>query len=441
MNEYDVLVSGYLENSLSEDEKERLNEALRGSGRLGDDLTELACVEGLLRAEFAPARLEEELIARVRICLEGHERQENVVDGVMAGIAGMLRGRAAGRRRWKHGWKALAAAAVVMIAAGAAFLRAHRSAGAEPVLASIVGAGGDAVITTSAGAAEGRPGKDIRAGDTVKTGAGGVELKLAGEETYFLLGADTGMVFPRGAGKKGGRLLTGTMEVKAAPQPAGTRLVVKTPNAEVEVVGTEFRIEVRSGSTRVDVTAGRVRMSRDDGASVEIGPGMYATARRGVAFEETPIVFMEAEAEDAALESPMAVRSDGNASGGSYASSGTGDAGRVVFTFETGTKARCRVWCRTLAPDSGADSFHVSMNGGPEAIFDLAEGKWSGEWQWSLLSERTGEREAATYYNVLRPVDYMLRAGRHELVFRCREAGSTLDKIIITSDPEYVPGE
>ena len=77
--------------------------------------------------------------------------------------------------------------------------------------------------------------------------------------------------------------------------------------------------------------------------------------------------------------------------------------------------------------------FFVSMDGEPEFIYDVAEGKQSPFWQWSRMIARTNGQIDLT------PKTFSLGQAQHTLVFRTREANTKLDKIIITSDPTLNP--
>jgi hypothetical protein len=67
------------------------------------------------------------------------------------------------------------------------------------------------------------------------------------------------------------RLHHGTLAASVQPQPAGSPLVVETPAARVEVLGTEFTCRAGDDGTEVSVTRGRVRVVRtSDGAAVEV---------------------------------------------------------------------------------------------------------------------------------------------------------------------------
>jgi ferric-dicitrate binding protein FerR (iron transport regulator) len=73
------------------------------------------------------------------------------------------------------------------------------------------------------------------------------------------------------------RLERGEIEVAVRPQPTGRPFVLQTPQASVTVVGTSFRLRVEGGTSRVEVSEGRVRLARTaDGRSADVAAGQYA---------------------------------------------------------------------------------------------------------------------------------------------------------------------
>jgi len=83
------------------------------------------------------------------------------------------------------------------------------------------------------------------------------------------------------------RLDHGSIAVDAARQPEGRPMVLRTDNAEVQVMGTRFTLSSRPmESTRLEVQEGRVRLTRrSDRKSVEVAAGNSA-----VVFAGAPLV-------------------------------------------------------------------------------------------------------------------------------------------------------
>lgn len=133
----------------------------------------------------------------------------------------------------------------------------------------------------------------------------------------------------------------------------------------------------------------------------------------------------------------MVASPDARAFGGQYISTGTADSGTATWTFSVPVSGDYLVWCRILGSNKALDSFFVSANGGPEDIFDDAEGTWSPYWQWTVLNGQNGTGVPLT----LNPRIVALTAGTNSLVFRGREMNAKLDRIIITDDATFVPTE
>ena len=101
-------------------------------------------------------------------------------------------------------------------------------------------------------------------------------------------------------------------------------------------------------------------------------------------------------------------------------------SGSIEFQFQVADSGAYTIWGRVLAPSDNDDSFWVSMDGGPQMLWDT---KRSASWVWDPVNDR----------DVADPVVFDLTAGNHTLVVKHREDGTAIDKILITNDPDYVP--
>src|SRR5205814_6839025 len=102
---------------------------------------------------------------------------------------------------------------------------------------------------------------DYGAGSLVQTYAGGgALLAYTNDTTVIELKENTIVRVLRARRGKRFELLSGVMEIKAAPQPPGRPLRVLTPNAEVKVLGTTLSLAASGKSTRVDVAQGQVTL-------------------------------------------------------------------------------------------------------------------------------------------------------------------------------------
>jgi len=146
---------------------------------------------------------------------------------------------------------------------------------------------------------------------------------------------------------------------------------------------------------------------------------------------------MRVEAESGTLVSPDEDSADVRAFAGTFVSSDTSMEGSVTYTIHVPVGADYVVWCRVLAPDNYHDSFFVSRDGGTEDIYDAAQGTWSPNWQWTRVNGRGDAGVPLT----INPRVFYLSAGTHHLKFRTRNRFTGLDRVIVTSDMDFVPTE
>ena len=120
----------------------------------------------------------------------------------------------------------------------------------------------------------------------------------------------------------------------------------------------------------------------------------------------------------------MKVEQDANASGGKYIVS-RGEGGWIRFDIDVPDDGVYILWGNTFAEDGESNSFLVGANMiQPTAIWDVPLG---GSWQWSKAKARTGA------------MTFELAKGKNSLIFWNREAGTQLDQIFLTTDPNASP--
>ena len=137
------------------------------------------------------------------------------------------------------------------------------------------------------------------------------------------------------------------------------------------------------------------------------------------------LIYLEAEA--GALASPMGARSDTNASACSYVASPIGGTGTTTLSFDISQAGNYWLWGRTRADHSGANSFYVSVDNGPEYRWDFYV---TPNWVWGQVNNAmTGTH-----------LYFSLGGGTHTLRIRTREGESPLDAIAIGPDRYATPG-
>jgi Tol biopolymer transport system component len=204
------------------------------------------------------------------------------------------------RNRWTL--RACMAAAVAASLVLAVWLfRPRPAAHNDAVIAHLVELNGESKIVTNSGeTAIAAVGQEIRAGQTVRTGA---EESFAVieffDQTRLELGANTNVQLSQnpaadGAGRgKKVTFTTGTLRVDVTPQPQGQPMVVSTPQAEIRGQESGFLLSaIDPQATRIDLEEGKVALTHPAGGqTVEVEAGSYALAcsdREGVTIQPLP---------------------------------------------------------------------------------------------------------------------------------------------------------
>lgn len=134
------------------------------------------------------------------------------------------------------------------------------------------------------------------------------------------------------------------------------------------------------------------------------------------------------EAESGLVTAPMVSVDDLTASGGEYVNAQLDNQGSISLQVAIQQPGDYVIWCRVLSPDSSADSFFVSVDGGAEEIYGTAQNTWSSNWQWTLVNISAGS-----------PRVFSLSQGQHIFTFRGREKSTKLDALYFTTDRSFSP--
>lgn len=133
----------------------------------------------------------------------------------------------------------------------------------------------------------------------------------------------------------------------------------------------------------------------------------------------------------------MAAASDVNTFGGQYISTSSDETGTATFTVTAPYAGAYYVWCRILASSGNHDSFYASSVADGEDVYDDSAGILTPDWRWTVLNGRGAD-------GIPRSIDPRMlnfSAGANTVVLRGREAGSKVDRILVTDDPNFVPTE
>ena len=165
------------------------------------------------------------------------------------------------------GWVVAAAAAILLIMSSWSSADPKR-----PTIAKIVGLSGSLIWTGDRGEIV----RDISIGTAL---AGGTIEGMAPDSWFELQFNDGSTVMISGTsmltfadlGQKQLRLREGVFSANVVPQPEGKPMLIHTPSALLEVLGTQFDVEASMASTMLNVSEGKVRLKRlGDGREVDV---------------------------------------------------------------------------------------------------------------------------------------------------------------------------
>ncbi|MGD0896822.1 MAG: FecR domain-containing protein [Thermoguttaceae bacterium] len=198
-------------------------------------------------------------------------------------VPGQSRG-VSGRRRLKRMVAAIAAAAAIILLATMPWWPWRGSRGSDDLAAArVAGLEGEVQLVSPTGDAQPAAiDEQMLAGQTLRTGPEGALAKLELRDgTRLELGGETTLRLEALAAARSGSgwaafLSQGRIWADVARQDAEHPAVLKTPHAEVRVLGTKFDAAVSAEATRVQVEEGRVEVVRQaDGQHAIVQQGQY----------------------------------------------------------------------------------------------------------------------------------------------------------------------
>ncbi|HYG76868.1 MAG TPA: FecR family protein [Planctomycetota bacterium] len=189
-------------------------------------------------------------------------------------------------------WTAFGIAALVALCL--LLVNSWHGAPAAEAVATLESASGDTVLVRAGKTARVQNGDSLALGDELKTAHSEARVRYA-DGTTLQLGASSVVQFKSASGGKKVMLHTGSLQCRAASQPAGQPLVIYTKEAETTVIGTVFKLLSQSGITRLQVDEGKVKLTdvnTRESATISSGEFVVADNRRKLAVTkiETPAV-------------------------------------------------------------------------------------------------------------------------------------------------------
>ncbi len=157
-------------------------------------------------------------------------------------------------------WRPLTAAAAVMMISAVTWLLWPKAP-----LVRLSAVSGDVKVWRDQVTSSATTGAILKAGDWLITGKdGAAEVEFPSETTRLKIGADAEFGVVAALPGKELKLTTGSLSASVARQSASHPMMVRTPTAKAEVLGTKFEMNATKEATRMTVTEGRVLIARTD---------------------------------------------------------------------------------------------------------------------------------------------------------------------------------
>lgn len=167
---------------------------------------------------------------------------------------------------------------------------------------------------------------------------------------------------------------------------------------------------------------------------------VYRPRGKGHAAEDKHLDYIWVEPENGQIVMPMERGSDPSASNKSFVWTPAVNAdgqGSVRLRFYVDKEDEYIIWGRVMAPTISDNSFFVRLNNEEEILWDVFgpdKDNTAQAWWW----DRTRDRKRANHEGS-EPLRFSLKKGWHTLVLRSREAGTQMDRILVTNDELFVP--
>lgn len=138
----------------------------------------------------------------------------------------------------------------------------------------------------------------LREAQGVRTGKGSQAVVVFSDGTRLSISANSRIpAFSAETASRGKslQLISGSLQATVSKQTPDHPFIIRTPNAEAEVLGTVLNVSADVNLTRVAVLEGSVRLTRNDKASAVITAGRSATAIAGRELRSTLMTPLDAE--------------------------------------------------------------------------------------------------------------------------------------------------
>ena len=158
----------------------------------------------------------------------------------------------------------------------------------QPVLAGVKGV--DVSVERGTEFIPAANGMALHPADVLRLGTNAsASIAFGAEKTQLELSAGTELKLASLARGKRFMLQAGRIKASVARQRPFHPLVLITPQAEARVVGTKFTLEATTNASRLEVTEGKVKLTRSsDEAAVKVPAGYYAIAATNMELAALP---------------------------------------------------------------------------------------------------------------------------------------------------------
>lgn len=195
-------------------------------------------------------------------------------------VVDKLKNQSAARFRWRAGF---AAAACVLIVLFATLFIQNGTPGDE--IGTIVESGNGVELVRSGRKQPATAGMNILTGDRIITSANTAAAFALTDKTQVRLDAQTNLLLEQSNAGQRLSVDQGKITLSVTKRDKTKSLIVVTPQAAAEVVGTQFTVVVAEGSTKLEVDEGKVRFTRTDGRELIVPAGHEAVSAPNVRFE------------------------------------------------------------------------------------------------------------------------------------------------------------
>jgi|GEM_PF-6256795 len=167
---------------------------------------------------------------------------------------------------------------------------------------------------------------------------------------------------------------------------------------------------------------------------------IYRPRGNGGSAEASALDYVWIEPENGWLKDPMKKERDASASNNSFVwagnshSDGEGEAHMRFHVEEAGDYV---IWGRVLAPSTSDNSFYIRLDNGEELLWDVYgpdKNNTAQAWWWDQVRDRETRKKAG-----LDSLVFTLKEGWHTLALRSREAGTRIDRLLVTNDKSFIP--